>query len=376
MGYQIRKCKGPCTQLDKTEFMLDLLHEKYGLAIYTVRIELLNKRILLLRPAEFELEFFLQELTSETEIYGTTGLCSKGQSKIEINRENVDMLLNSMDTEYDKNVAKVMLSAGRSRAQIDELGINADNIVSLSEKVALVGQEVKNSLIAAEDLVKLHIKGEIGKLQTDTERLQHTLLEKQGDWTDARLGDIGNHLDDQKQRLKHLTDVVECKDKCHQILFNNRVKRKAVELIEENRLKRRKLRNQGRERLIDSDEETLIEKLIEDKATYHGRRQHAVMYTHKWVKTRDLKDSLNYLRSSKGKPLIRSATTIYNKSRPNNIRALQAKRHIGKGLVCFKSHQKLRTVIMKIHIISVVMWIVPSYFYFHPNIKRRQLNMP
>ena len=282
------------------------------------------------------MEFFLQELTSKTEIYGTTGLCSKGQSKVEINRENVDMLLNSMDTEYDKNIAKVILSAGRSRAQIDELGINADNIVSLSEKVALVGQEVKNSLIAAENLVKLHIKGEVGKLQTDTERFQHTLLEKQGDWTDARLGDIGNHLNDQKQRLKHLTDVVECKDKYHKRLFNNRVKRKAVELIEENRLKRRKLTNQGRERLIDSDEETLLQKLIEDKAIYHGRRQHAVMYTHKRVKTRDLKDSLNYLWSSKGKPLIRSATTIYNRSRPENIRVLQAKWHIGKGLFCFK----------------------------------------
>ena len=172
MGYRIRKGIGPYTHLNKTEFMLDLLHEKYGLAIYTVRIELLNKRILLLRSAEFELEFFLQELTNKTEICGTTGPCSKGQSKIEINRENVDMLLNSVDTEYDKNVAKVILSAGRSRAQIDELGINADNIVSLCEKVALVGQEVKNSLIAAEDLVKLHIKGEIGKLQTDTEILQ------------------------------------------------------------------------------------------------------------------------------------------------------------------------------------------------------------
>ena len=71
MGYLIRKGTGPYTQLDKAEFMLDLLYEKYGLAIYIVRIELLNKRILLLRPAEFEMEFFLQELTSETEIYGT-----------------------------------------------------------------------------------------------------------------------------------------------------------------------------------------------------------------------------------------------------------------------------------------------------------------
>ena len=113
-----------------------------------------------------------------------------------------------------------------------------------------------------------------------------------------------------------------------------------MELIEEKRLKRRKLTNQGRERLIDSDEETLIEKLIEDKATYHGRRQHAVMYTHKRVKTRDLKYPFNYLRSSKEKPLIRSATTIYNRSRPKNIRAIQAKRHIGKGLFCFKKPPK------------------------------------
>ena len=64
------------------------------------------------------------------------------------------------------------------------------------------------------------------------------------------------------------------------------------------------------------------------------------MYTHKRVNTKDLKDSLNYLWSCKGKPLIRSATTIYNRSRPKNIRALQAKRHIGKGLFCFKNPPK------------------------------------
>ena len=38
--------------------------------------------------------------------------------------------------------------------------------------------------------------------------------------------------------------------------------------------------------------------------------------------------------------MIRSATTIYNRSRPKNIRALQAKRHIGKGLFCFKKPPK------------------------------------
>ena len=132
-----------------------------------------------------------------------------------------------------------------------------------------------------------------------------------------------------------------------------------MELIEENRLKRRKLTNQG--------------KLIEDEATYHGRCQHAVMYTHKRVKTRDLKESLNHLQSSKGKPLIRSATTIYNRSRPKNIRALQAKRHIGERLFCFKKPSKIEdsynedTHHQCSHVNNA------KLFLFHLNIKRRQL---
>ena len=47
-------------------------------------------------------------------------------------------------------------------------------------------------------------------------------------------------------------------------------KRKAVQQIEDNRIKRRKIGSQGVPRKIDDQDEEFLVKCIEDKATYHG----------------------------------------------------------------------------------------------------------
>ena len=57
MGYQVRKGRAPYAQVDKTEFMTYLLHDRHGLAVCIVKLEVLNRRIILLRPGEFELDF-------------------------------------------------------------------------------------------------------------------------------------------------------------------------------------------------------------------------------------------------------------------------------------------------------------------------------
>ena len=64
------------------------------------------------------------------------------------------------------------------------------------------------------------------------------------------------------------------------------------------------------------------------------------MYTNKRVKKSDLLDIANYKLLQRGKQAIRSANTVYNRSRPRNIRSLQARRHCGKGLFCFKKPPK------------------------------------
>ena len=128
------------------------------------------------------------------------------------------------------------------------------------------------------------------------------------------------------------------------------IKRKAKSLFEENRVKRRKISSQGRPSLLDSEDEEFVAKCIEDKATYHGRRHDTVMYTNKRVKKSDLLDIANYKLFQRGKQAIRSGNTVYNRSRPRNIRSLQARRHCGKGLFCFKKRPlKQRTMITRIH---------------------------
>lgn len=118
------------------------------------------------------------------------------------------------------------------------------------------------------------------------------------------------------------------------------LKRQASSLIESNRLKRRKLSSQGPKLRLDGDDEDFIAKAIEDKASYHGRRHDTVLYTGQRVKKKNLLTIANYRLAQRGKKLIRSATTVYNRARPRNKRSVQGKRHTGKGLFCWKKPPK------------------------------------
>ena len=64
------------------------------------------------------------------------------------------------------------------------------------------------------------------------------------------------------------------------------------------------------------------------------------MYTNRRVKSRDLLNITNFRLLQKGKKLIKSATTVYNRCKPKSSRSIQASRHIGEGLMCFKKPPK------------------------------------
>lgn len=121
--------------------------------------------------------------------------------------------------------------------------------------------------------------------------------------------------------------------------FRQAVKRTAAKLMEENRLKRRKLGAGPKEKLDSSDEED-IAKSIEDKSTLHGRRHDTVLYTGHTVRKRDFLSVANWIRYNKGKTLIKSCSTDY---RRGNIRSLQAKEHRGKALFCCRKPPKTLT---------------------------------
>ena len=85
--------------------------------------------------------------------------------------------------------------------------------------------------------------------------------------------------------------------------WKQRVKRKATQLLVENRVRRRKLTKQGRPSLINSEDEEFLERLSRIRQLINGRRKDTVMYTNRRVKTRDCLNTNNNLER-KGKKLI------------------------------------------------------------------------
>jgi hypothetical protein len=83
-----------------------------------------------LRPDNFDFGNFLDMITTiKTKPNDLT------EERLVIDAEKVKSVLGTMDTEWDRKVARVLLSANRSRNQLDELGIDSDKTNADIQKV-------------------------------------------------------------------------------------------------------------------------------------------------------------------------------------------------------------------------------------------------
>ena len=115
------------------------------------------------------------------------------------------------------------------------------------------------------------------------------------------------------------------KDKNSRKRYQQSKRRLAKGLLEENRVKRRKI-SQGAPKALETEDEEFIQKAIEDKSTTHGRRHDAVLYLNHRVKKKDFLPIANYRLFCRGKKLIKSATTVLNRGKPKICRLKQQSR--------------------------------------------------
>ena len=176
-----------------------------------------------------------------------------------------------------------------------------------------VAAEWKDANIMAAAEVNKSLNEKKRKLQESIDDEKVRIEAKKGKWADSVINDMEEVLKDNIERL-HNVNVLLSTDqlaKPQEQKIKQMRKRKAVQLFAEKGIKRRRISNQGRQALLDSDDEDIVAKCIEDKATYHGRRQNLVMYTNRRVKKRDLLNIANHRLMSVGKRLIKSATTVF-----------------------------------------------------------------
>ena len=278
---------------ERKRFKELLCHPRYGLCIYITENQC-NKKFIVLRPDEFDLELFLEKFC-DTDNEAT----NSDQDQLVIDNEFVEKILVNMDTEWDKNIVRVLLSLNRSRAELDELGIESDHIVSKRQEIQMVLEERSRAEVAAKDILKLRLesqKSNINKNITESE----VLLEKKSDsWTKSQLDDLREEIEYLKDRSERISNLLQTKSKCDKVKFNSMVKREKNKLIINNRLGLRAL-GSGRKEEMDETDENFLLTCIQSKATAHGRRHDSVLYLNHRVKKKDLLKLVNHSRAERG----------------------------------------------------------------------------
>ena len=165
------------------------------------------------------------------------------------------------------------------------------------------------------------------------------LIEKvDGLWDETETAKKRNMVKAKNERILSCRNKLDKATISDERRFNSSAKLKLEQLVEENRLKRR-CAGSGAKRKLDSEAEEFIVNCIEGKGEAHPRRHDSIIQV-KRMKYDDLVEHTNKHLASRGKPLIKSKSTLQLLSKPKNVRSRQAQFHHGKGLFCSKKPSK------------------------------------
>ena len=126
-SYEEINVKPPYLNTDKDRLLYALLNKQWGLCVYIVTDKDRDERFIVIRPDEVDMELFLDEICQKSE--------DNSPSRVYLDKTFVKSLLASMDSEWDKVVARVLIGIDRSTKQLENLGIDGREISRNVEKV-------------------------------------------------------------------------------------------------------------------------------------------------------------------------------------------------------------------------------------------------
>ena len=300
----------------KVRFRDDLLNSEYGLRCIIYNNN--GKRYILLDSDDIDIINLLEYFKEKDQTCNLDSVF-------------LQECMRTMDTEYDRNIVKTLLSKVLPADQLGHIGIKPETVRQKTIKMESIMEEVRNAKMAAEDMINLRLKDRIKKTLRDIEALDLQINERSGLLSEKRLKDILLQKDILEERINKNQKMVEKSDAYSIQKFDQSSKRLASNLIKENRYKDRKI-GAGAPSLLDSEDEEFIAKAIEDKSSAHGRRHDTTLYLHHRIKSRDLLTLANYNLAKRGKRLIKSSQTVYLRARPRKVNTIEGRRHTGKNI--------------------------------------------
>ena len=183
-------------------------------------------------------------------------------------------------------ILRAIIALLHTQSETVNLGIEPTLARTKIKEIIEVAEECRMSIVAGEDIVNLRLMDWLKRIDTEIEEKKTVLEKKRETWLLKRLSDLGEslrHLEDRKEELNRL---VRKEDKSSANKVRYAAKRVADSLLEQNRVKRRRL-GAGRPMEMEEDEEQFLLQSIEEMSTAHGRRHDTVLYMNHKVKARE-----------------------------------------------------------------------------------------
>ena len=260
---------------DKDHFRDTLLDPEVGLRVSLIIHPETSQSYVVLDPGYGLAKFFVEILSNSKP--------EEKLSRMNLDPYSVNTIINSMDTEYDRSCAKVLLSADHSKKDLYNFCLKPSTTGRLIKKVVEQSQECENAKAAAADMVQLRYSEKIKKCEQHKQFLEHQLSSKREIRSPHIIGDYEEKIEVLEERIQKLYNIKTRHNKYNERQLKQAIKRIADRLIEENRVKRHRL-GQGAHRKLDDEDESFVARCIENETSAHGRRHDKVLYTHKRVK--------------------------------------------------------------------------------------------
>ena len=170
----------------KQSFKEFICHPKYGLCIY------IYENTIILRPDDIDLDkfFILQHANRSAE----EAVGSKSP-RLDL-FENMERILKSLDSEWDRKVMKVVVGAFCTRKELKELGIRNDDIKEMTDSVLCVIAKSEEMVETAEEEVMKKLDNQISRCNEKLSKLQQRMENQALDFTNLQFNEIQDDAND------------------------------------------------------------------------------------------------------------------------------------------------------------------------------------
>ena len=232
---------------DEVAFREKLLHQELGLNVLIVNHPTTLKRHLVMNNSDIEL--FLNEYTME--------YLSKESNDNQRKLGTVSSLLKSMDTEHDRVVLRAIIALLHTRSEILDLGIDPTFAQRKIQQVTDMAEECKQAGIAGEDIVNSRLKDRADRIAAEIKEKEEILIKKRETWSTKHVSDLEESIQQHQERKDKVNKLINREDKASENKVKRAAKRVADSLLNEHRVKRRKL-GAGRPTEMNDDEEEYL----------------------------------------------------------------------------------------------------------------------